>query len=246
MSNIPNIIHYCWFGDKMPFILRQCVRTFSKIKADKIICWNEQNSPLDANQNIKTLPENKEWAFVSDYVRLKALYDYGGIYFDTDIEVKYAFPKEFYDADLVIGYAYDNVICTAMIMAKKHHPLIKHWLELTHNIKPGEKVVNNGSIYKAIKDLYPDFVLDGKFQEFAPNCFIYPRYYFDSATYRSKTGGGFCVHHGMGSWHSPRSVIKRMLRPTVKLLRYYVKPFCVWYMNKVNKRIVAQCKSNIE
>lgn len=93
MSSIPKIIHYCWFGGKpKPKQIIEYISTWEKILPDyKIIEWNESN--FDCNSLIwtKEALAHKKYAFVSDYVRLQALYNYGGIYMDTDVEVLKSF-----------------------------------------------------------------------------------------------------------------------------------------------------------
>jgi mannosyltransferase OCH1-like enzyme len=84
--NIPKKIHYCWFGGKpMPKMLRFCIQSWKKHLPDyEFFCWNENNTSFDCDF-VKKAYDLKKWAFVSDYVRLKSVYDYGGIYLDTDI-----------------------------------------------------------------------------------------------------------------------------------------------------------------
>ena len=86
---IPKKIHYCWFGkNPLPEQTKQYIETWKKYCHDyEIIEWNEDNFDINQNQYCKEAYEAKKWAFVSDYVRLKVLYDNGGIYMDTDIEV---------------------------------------------------------------------------------------------------------------------------------------------------------------
>lgn len=83
-------IHYCWFGEKkLPRFARKCIRSWKKYLPEyEIICWNEKNVDLEACPFIKEAYEAKKWAFVADYARVKALYEYGGIYFDTDMMLK--------------------------------------------------------------------------------------------------------------------------------------------------------------
>lgn len=90
---IPKKIHYCWFGGSdMPPLAKECIKTWKKYLPDyELIRWDETNSPN--NEFIKYHLEKRNWAFVSDYVRLYALYKYGGIYLDTDIEVIKPFDK---------------------------------------------------------------------------------------------------------------------------------------------------------
>ena len=88
-TKIPKIIHYCWFGKgKKSELIEKCIASWKKYLPDyKIIEWNESNFDINSNIYCKEAYENKKYAFVSDYVRLYAVYNYGGIYFDTDLEV---------------------------------------------------------------------------------------------------------------------------------------------------------------
>jgi len=84
---IPKKIHYCWFGkgDISPMNLA-CIESWSKYLPEyEIVKWDENNCPQ--NDFVKYHLKEKNWAFVSDYVRLYALFENGGVYFDTDIEV---------------------------------------------------------------------------------------------------------------------------------------------------------------
>ncbi len=85
---IPKKIHYCWFGrGKKNKLFYKCLKSWKKYYPDfEIIEWNEDNFDVYSNQYMKEAYESKKWAFVSDYARLKILYDEGGIYFDTDVE----------------------------------------------------------------------------------------------------------------------------------------------------------------
>lgn len=87
--SIPKVIHYCWFGKgKMPAISEKCINSWRVFCPDyKIVCWNEENFDINENKYAKEAYECGKWAFVSDYVRLKVLYDEGGIYLDTDVEL---------------------------------------------------------------------------------------------------------------------------------------------------------------
>ena len=89
VNKIPKIIHYCWFGKKdKPDIVNHCINSWKKVLDDyEIIEWNEDNFDVESNTYVKQAYESGKFAFVSDFVRIKALYDYGGIYLDTDVEV---------------------------------------------------------------------------------------------------------------------------------------------------------------
>lgn len=87
--SVPKVIHYCWFGKgNLPKLAEKCIASWKKYCTDyKIICWNEDNFDISQNKYAKQAYEAGKWAFVSDYVRLKVLYDEGGIYMDTDVEL---------------------------------------------------------------------------------------------------------------------------------------------------------------
>ena len=86
---IPKVIHYCWFGGKpQPKIVKKCIASWGKMCPDyEIRRWDETNFDVTMHPFMKAAYENKAWAFVSDYARLKIVYDNGGIYLDTDVEL---------------------------------------------------------------------------------------------------------------------------------------------------------------
>ena len=89
-DRIPKIIHYCWFGkNPIPEKDRKCIESFSKYNPDyEVIKWSEHNFDLEnVPLYVKQAYENEKYAFVSDYVRLAVVYKYGGVYFDTDVEL---------------------------------------------------------------------------------------------------------------------------------------------------------------
>ena len=86
---IPKIIHYCWFGgNPLPESAKKCIDSWRKFLPDyEIKEWNENNYDVHKIPYIHEAYEAKKYAFVSDYARFDILYQYGGIYFDTDVEV---------------------------------------------------------------------------------------------------------------------------------------------------------------
>lgn len=88
---IPKIIHYCWFGrNSKSELAEKCIQSWKEKCPDyKIIEWNEDNFDISSCPlYVRQAYEMEKWAFVTDYVRLKVVYDNGGIYFDTDVELK--------------------------------------------------------------------------------------------------------------------------------------------------------------
>ena len=88
---IPKKIHYCWFGgNPLPKLAEKCIRSWKRYCPDyEIIQWNERNYDLSAAPlYVRQAYEAKKWAFVTDYVRLQVVYEHGGIYMDTDVELR--------------------------------------------------------------------------------------------------------------------------------------------------------------
>lgn len=86
---IPKIIHYCWFGrNPLPPLATKCISSWKKYLPDyEIKEWNEDNFDINAIEYTKEAYAAKKYAFVSDYARFWILYQYGGLYFDTDVEI---------------------------------------------------------------------------------------------------------------------------------------------------------------
>lgn len=86
---IPKVIHYCWFGGKpLPSETKKYIDSWKKYCPDyEIKEWNENNFDVYSHPFMKAAYEAKAWAFVSDYARLKIIYENGGIYLDTDVEL---------------------------------------------------------------------------------------------------------------------------------------------------------------
>lgn len=86
---IPKVIHYCWFGhNPLPPLAIKCIESWKKYLPDyEIKEWNEDNFDVNIIPYTEEAYQAKKYAFVSDYARFWILYHYGGLYFDTDVEV---------------------------------------------------------------------------------------------------------------------------------------------------------------
>ena len=89
IQKIPKIIHYCWFGgNPLPKEAKKCIASWRKYCPDfEIKEWNENNFDVNSCNYMQEAYKQKKWAFVSDYARFKIIYEYGGIYMDTDVEL---------------------------------------------------------------------------------------------------------------------------------------------------------------
>ena len=117
---IPKVIHYCWFGGKpLPKLAQKCIASWKKFCPDyEIIRWDEANFDVNGCDYSREAYEAKNWAFVSDYARLKILVDNGGIYMDTDVEVVKPL-DEFLSNEAFSGFESPAVIPTGIMACEK-------------------------------------------------------------------------------------------------------------------------------
>lgn len=128
-NNIPKIIHYCWFGrGKKPEIVEKCIESWHNFLPDyEIIEWNEDNFDVSKNNFLKKAYKEKKWAFVADFARLEILYNYGGIYLDTDMEILKNL-DEFLCYRGFLGFEDENFVNGGIMGFEKSHPFLKECL----------------------------------------------------------------------------------------------------------------------
>ena len=133
---IPKIIHYVWVGNnEKPKDIKRCMETWKKhLKDYEIIEWNEKNFDIDSNKFVKEAYEARKWAYVSDYIRAYAIYNYGGIYLDTDVLVVESLDS-LLDNRAFVGYENPQYPFTAVFGAEKNHPFIIMIINLLNLIR---------------------------------------------------------------------------------------------------------------
>lgn len=124
-QNIPKVIHYCWFGDQTPSETSlHCMNTWKKVMPDyEIKLHNEANTEFDTPL-LQYLYKKKSWAFISDYIRLRALYHEGGIYLDVDIEVIQSF-NPLREHTIFLGYESKNRLNSSVLGSRANEPFLK-------------------------------------------------------------------------------------------------------------------------
>lgn len=120
---IPKIVHYIWFGgNSYSEKIQHCIDSWHKYLPDyEFMLWNEETFDVNSVRFTKEAYENKKWAFVSDYVRVYALYNYGGFYLDTDVEVLKPL-TDFTGNKLLLGTDEDGAL-TALMGSEKNFEL---------------------------------------------------------------------------------------------------------------------------
>lgn len=180
---IPKIIHYCWFGSgPKSELIEKCISSWNKYLPDyEIIEWNEDNFDISSNLYVKQAYEAKKWAFVSDYVRLFALYTCGGVYLDTDVEILKPFDSAFLQNRAFTGFEAKDSPVTAVLGAEKGNPIIDALLSYyldhvfinadgSYNLKTNTNTISEFLIQNGI-------LPNGKLQDVS-GFRVYPQIYF--------------------------------------------------------------------
>ncbi|MCL6589053.1 MAG: glycosyl transferase [Firmicutes bacterium] len=237
MEQIPKIIHWCWFGPKKPprSIKKYIANWQAYLPGYQIIRWDESNFDLQSNQYVKEAYEAGKYAFVSDYVRLWALKQMGGIYLDSDMEVVQPLDRFLKDG-MFLGYEPEGLIATCIIGAKPGHPLILTWLkdyeQRRFRLEDGgyDFTPNTARVTEILKarGFVPDGNLCGQFTFEQETVSFYSYGYFPPRHYLTRfTGqkaGIYAIHHMKASWRPLMTRItgraKKFIRGRLKVEQY--------------------------
>ena len=209
---IPKVIHYCWFGgNPLPNDAIECIASWKKyFPGYEIKEWNESNFDLNCCDYVREAYEAKKWAFVSDYARFWILYYYGGLYFDTDVEVIKPF-DDIIKRGAFIGCEQANKCAPGLgLGVNPGLGLFKEILDMYHGIhfkkENGDLNTNNTVVtYTTDIMLKHNWKPDGTIQEI-DGVYIYPPEYFCPMDYITGkiniTSNTYSIHHFTASWHS--------------------------------------------
>ena len=248
---IPKIIHYCWFGrNPKPPLAEKCLDSWKKYCPDyEIKEWNEDSYDLSqAPLYVRQAYEAKKWAFVTDYVRLQVVYEYGGIYLDTDVELVRN-PAEFLSSPAFFGFEGDYSIATGLgFGAEKEAGILK---ELMSDYQDIPFILDNGEM-----DLSPcptrntevflrkGLKLDGTSQVLDDGTLILSAEYFcplDNATrILRKTKNTISIHHFDASWQpqEQKDAHDKLARQRRKQLRY---KNIRYFPKRVVRKLIGNC-----
>lgn len=248
-QGIPKIIHYCWFGrNPKPKEALRCIDSWKeKLSSYEIMEWNEDSIKMENMcPYVKEAYNNKKWAFVSDYVRLVALYQYGGIYFDTDVEVFKGF-DQFLDAELFAGFESKDYIATAVIGARKESPIIQQFMRSYNNrhfVLEDETLDTDNTNVVAFTKLLASYgvKVNGNRQSI-DGIDIYEQKVFSSNDLINVFGkyakGAYAYHHCAASWYDKpmNGLAKRIKRYIIGVMRNSLGTHVVYRMGKVAKKV---------
>lgn len=203
LDTIPKIIHCCWFGNgEKSELIQKCMDSWKKYAPDfEIMEWNESNCNIHTNRYVEEAYEKKQYAFVSDYFRLKALYDHGGVYMDTDMELHQPLESFLY-AKAFFAFETPLFIHAGILGAEKNCGLIgelrRSYEEDTFDLTecPGEDF----TIPRRLTQLLikrTNLQLNGKSQLLEGNIRVFSA---NRMTVNMHDGRCVCEHHYEGSW----------------------------------------------
>jgi hypothetical protein len=220
-GEIPKIIHYCWFGGKeKPDIVKRCLDSWKTHLSDyEIIEWSENNFNIDFNAYVSEAYQSGKFAFVSDYVRVHALYNHGGIYLDTDVEVLKSF-NDLLHHQSFWGFEQENFIATSTIGAIKNNELIKIFLD---SYKDKRFIRDDGSYDQLTNVAIVTTILEGlglkkngEYQEIPRMGVFYPQIFFSPYDYincrKFISDDTYAIHHFYKSWIPRKAKIKSNLK----------------------------------
>ncbi len=225
---IPKIIHFCWFGGKpKPKLAEMCMKSWKRFCPDYAIKeWNETNYDISAAPlYVQQAYAAKKWAFVTDFVRLDVVYNHGGIYLDTDVELLKNIDF-LLDNTAYFGFEDENLINTGLgFGAEKGAGILK---ELMDDYRDAPFIRADGSfdltpcpkrntkifLRHALRQDNSKQLLDGKIK-ILPPLFLCP--VNDSTGIKTITAETVSIHHFAASWETKTRILRkyfvRYMRP---------------------------------
>lgn len=213
---IPKIIHYCWLStDPIPPKLEGYMKSWKKQLPDyELMFWNFDRFDINKSQWVKDAVQHKKYAFASDYIRLYAIYNYGGIYLDIDVEVIKSFDPFLHQTSMLCFEKQGDYFEMAAFGAEKHSPWVKECLShydqrtfvkkgrletkilplvIMEALGPPFKIIPVKELQEAFEHSHDPFEL-----RVLPSEFFSPKDYWTGQI--EITPNTVCIHHFMGSW----------------------------------------------
>lgn len=247
---IPKIIHFCWLSDdSFPASIQKCIDSWKRyLLGYELMLWNYKRFPRGKSKWVDQAFDNHKYAFAADYIRLYALYHYGGIYLDSDVEVLRSF-DELLELPYIIGQEKTPFgIEAATLGFPPRSQFIKDLLdryENRHFVKadgsfdeePLPRIVRR---YIASRYNYHVIASVSDFVYAGDTINVFTPEYFSPKHYASKeieaTPQTFSIHHYAGSWVSHSPIKKELPKTSIKKTTV---------LGIIRKRLVIRKKINI-
>ena len=221
-DKIPKIIHYCWFsGKELPEYLKKCIESWKEKCPDyEIIRWDESNYDIHKNPYMEQAYQAEKWGFVPDYARLDILYNYGGFYLDTDVELIRSLDDLRNQGAFCGVEKWGNINMGGCSGAVKQHPMIGEMLAYRENIPfiypDGTMNLETCGIYETRPFIEKGMKINNTTQRINDmtvfsSDFFHPYDYMSGETIL--TENTFSIHHFNGGWlteQARQDIIKTM------------------------------------
>ncbi len=205
---IPKVIHYCWFGGSpLPKSARRCLASWRRFCPDyEIVEWNESNFDLSCNAYCREMTQQKRWAFLTDYVRLKLVYEHGGVYLDTDVQLLKSLDP-LLAAGPYMGVENTGLVATGLgFAAEAGHPFLRENMAYYEGLE-------DFSSLRSCPLITTELLLPHGFRKGAPEIqqvaglTIYPEEYLCPKNERTGllrvTKNSYSIHQFDASWFEP-------------------------------------------
>ena len=235
---IPKIIHYCWFGKKdLPEMAQRCIDSWKKNMPDyEIKRWDESNFNWQENAYCKESYNVGLYAFVSDFARFKILYEEGGIYLDTDVEIIKPL-SDIIENGPFMAMEHGNLVNPGLgIAAIPKMDFLKNILDIYNNshLYKTDGSINYDTVVVRTDKLLKQYGWDGT-QRYIAGFIIYPQDYFCPLNYMTNsliiTDNTYTIHHYSASWITKKQMLYRQLKNIlgsniISYLSKLYKKFC--------------------
>lgn len=205
---VPKIIHYCWLSnDPIPEKLIKCMETWHNYLPEyEFILWNTKRFDINSVKWVEQAFNAKKYAFASDYIRFYAIYYYGGIYLDMDMEVLQPFDDSLFTHGLNFGLEDGGGIEGAFIAGEKGHPILRELMDWYEN---NTFIQSDGSFKMVVVNAYIQKILskygyaETSKGQVLPDCNVrlYEKEYFSCRSLLTgkinRTKNSYIIH-----WHS--------------------------------------------
>lgn len=231
---IPKIIHYCWFGGKtIPQEFKDYIDCWQRLMPDyKLFKWDETNTPMHLPY-LKQARSQQKWANMSNFVRLYALWEYGGIYLDTDVEVVKTFDKWLDTDEGILGFeSFDEktnqyVVNNAVMLFPSHHPFIRKCLTYIQSNFDGLESAELSSpkmttilLNQCGLKTYANQVIDNV--RLLPIAYFYPYPYYENFSINCIKPETITIHHWAKSWIPKTAITLTLTNKLKKRLRNFI------------------------
>lgn len=208
-KSISKIIHYCWFGkNPKSELIEKCINSWKKYAPDyEIKEWNEENFDINKYNYARQAYEAGRYAFVSDVARFEILFEEGGIYLDTDVELLKPI-DDLLNTELFMAYSRNGLIASGLIMGSvREHHILNLFLDY---YKQNDFLLKNGrpnmtTVVTIVSDVLvtEGYKLDGKYYN-KDGVVLYPSEYFDPFDFENSklvlSDEAYSIHHYLASW----------------------------------------------